>query len=100
VGKLFNHGSLAALIRDRLSSSNALEDVLQETLVHAWSGLRVQAPKNVRAWLYQVARNRCSDYLRSTQRRERFVETDALATIVNRFGVAQSRQRQATTCGR
>ena len=87
--------SLAALIRDRLGSDDSVEDVLQETLVHAWSGLRVRGPKNVRAWLYQIARNRCSDYLRSTQRRERFVETDTLAMIVNRFGVAAARQRRA-----
>ena len=44
--------SLAALIRDRLGSHDAGEDVLQETLVHAWSGLRVRGPNNVRAWLY------------------------------------------------
>ena len=87
--------SLAALIRDRLGSHDAGEDVLQETLVHAWSGLRVRGPNNVRAWLYQIARNRCSDYLRSTQRRERFVETETLAMMVNRFGVAEARQRRA-----
>ena len=32
--------SLAALIRDRIGAVDAVEDVLQETLVHAWSGLR------------------------------------------------------------
>ena len=48
--------SLAALIRDRIGSADAVEDVLQETLVHAWKGLRLQAPRHVRAWLYQVAR--------------------------------------------
>ncbi len=87
--------SLAALIRDRLGSADAVEDVLQETLVHAWSGLRVQGPRNVRAWLYQVARNRCSDYLRSTQRRECFVEAEALAMMANRFRVAEAHQRRA-----
>ena len=49
----------------------------------------------MRAWLLQVARNRCRDYFRSTQRRELFVETEALAPMVNRFGVAQARQREA-----
>ena len=93
--------SLAALIRDRigirdrLGSMEAVEDVLQETLVQAWLGLRVRSPGNVRAWLYQVARNRCVDYLRSTQRRERFVESEELAAIINRFGVPSARQRRA-----
>ena len=87
--------SLAALIRDRIGSAGAVEDVLQETLVHAWKGLRLQAPRHVRAWLYQVARNRCADYLRSSQRRERFVEAEELATMINRFGVPAARQRQA-----
>lgn len=73
----------------------AVEDVLQETLVHAWSGLRDRAPRHVRAWLYQVARNRCVDYLRSAQRREQFVESEELATMINRFGVPKARQRRA-----
>lgn len=87
--------SLAALIRERIGAVDAVEDVLQETLVHAWSGLRDQAPRHVRAWLYQVARNRCADYLRSVQRREQFVESEELATMLNRFGVPTARQRRA-----
>ena len=87
--------SLAALIRDRIGSADAVEDVLQETLVHAWLALRFQAPRHVRAWLYQVARNRCADYLRSSQRRERFIEAGELALAVNRSGVPAARQRQA-----
>lgn len=87
--------SLVALIRDRIGAVDAVEDVLQETLVHAWSGLRDQAPRHVRAWLYQVARNRCADFLRSAQRRERFVDSGELATMINRFGVPSARQRRA-----
>ncbi|MXY97610.1 MAG: RNA polymerase sigma factor, partial [Gemmatimonadetes bacterium] len=81
--------------RDRIGAVDAVEDVLQETLVHAWSGLRDRSPRHVRAWLYQVARNRCADFLRSAQRRERFVESEDLATIINRFGVPVARQRRA-----
>lgn len=87
--------SLDALIRDRIGAVDAVEDVLQETLVHAWSGLRIRAPRHVRAWLYQVARNRCADFLRSAQRRERFVDSEELATMINRFGVPTARQRRA-----
>jgi RNA polymerase sigma-70 factor (ECF subfamily) len=87
--------SLGALIRDRLGSADAVEDVLQETFMRAWSGLRVQEPGNVRAWLYQVARNRCNDFLRSAQRRERIVEAEKLALTVNRMGVADARGRRS-----
>jgi len=87
--------SLATLIRDRIGAVDAVEDVLQETLVHAWLGLRDRSPRHVRAWLYQVARNRCADFLRSAQRRERFVESEELATMINRFGVPTARQRRA-----
>ncbi len=87
--------TLIGLIRHRVGSGDQVQDVLQETLVHAWSGLRRDTPRDVRAWLLQVARNRCRDYFRSTQRRELFVETEALAPMVNRFGVAQARQREA-----
>lgn len=86
---------LSALVRARLGSGDAVEDVLQETLMRAWSGLRVQEPKNVRAWLYQVARNRCSDHLRSRQRRERIAGPEELALTVNRLGVADARRRRS-----
>lgn len=90
--------SLAALIGRRLGATgtvDAVEDLLQETFVQAWTGLGSLSPRDVRAWLYQVARNRCSDYLRSPQRREQFVDDDALATMVNRMGVVDARRRRA-----
>ena len=87
--------TLVGLIRHRVGPGDQVQDVLQETLVHIWSGLRRDTPRDVRAWLLQVARNRCRDYFRSTQRRELFVETEVLTPMVNRFGVAQARQREA-----
>ena len=85
---------LASLIGYRIGAGDQVQDVMQETLVHAWSALRRETPRDVRAWLLQVARNRCRDYFRSTQRRELFVDSEALAPMVNRLGVAQARQRQ------
>ena len=87
--------TLAGLIRSRIGCGDQVQDVLQETLVHIWSGLRRDTPRDVRAWMLQVARNRCRDHYRSTQRRELYVETEALAPMVNRLGVAQARQREA-----
>ena len=91
--------SLAALIGRRLGATGdvaAVEDLLQETFVHAWRGLAPGSRelRNVRAWLYQVARNRCADYLRSAQRREDTVDDEALASMVNRLGVVDDRQRR------
>lgn len=85
--------SLAALVRARLGPVEAVQDVLQETLVHAWTGLRSREPRDVRPWLYQVARNRCSDHLRSSAHREYAVDDETLATMVNRLGVADVRRR-------
>lgn len=85
--------SLLALIRSRVGPVDAVQDVLQETLVHAWTGLRAGAPRDIRAWLYQVARNRCSDYLRAPRHREYPVGDETLAGMVNRLGVADARRR-------
>lgn len=89
--------SLATLIGRRLGTAgtvDAVEDVLQETLVQVWRGLASQSPGSVRAWLYQVARNRCSDFLRSSERRERLVDDESLAVMVNRLGAADARRRR------
>ena len=86
---------MAALIRSRIGSGEQVQDVLQESLVHVWRGLRRDTPRDVRPWLLQVARNRCRDYFRSPQRRELYVRTETLAPLVNRLGIALSRQREA-----
>ncbi|MDE2889228.1 MAG: sigma-70 family RNA polymerase sigma factor [Gemmatimonadota bacterium] len=86
---------LAGLIRSRIGSGEQVRDVMQETLVHAWSGLRRDTPRDVRPWLLQVARNRCRDYFRSPQRRELYVGSEVLTPLVNRSGLAQSREREA-----
>ena len=89
--------SLAALIGRRLGAAgtvDAVEDLLQEAFLQAWRGLGSQSPRNVRAWLYQVARNRCSDFLRSSQRRERAVDDESLAVMVNRLGATDAEQRR------
>lgn len=88
---------IAALIRSRIGSGEQVRDVMQETLVHAWSGLRRNTPRDVRPWLLQVARNRCRDYFRSPQRRELYVGSEVLTPLVNRSGLAQSREREAAT---
>jgi RNA polymerase sigma-70 factor (TIGR02960 family) len=48
------------------------EDVVQETLLAAWRGLEAfEGRSSVRAWLHQIATNRCLDALRARSRRPR-----------------------------
>lgn len=86
---------LAALIRYTVVNPVDAEDVLQETLVDAWAGLRrLREPGNVRAWLMQVARNRCSDYFRSRERREISTESSELEDRIDALGHAYGRDRE------
>jgi RNA polymerase sigma-70 factor (ECF subfamily) len=53
-----------------LGSFHDAEDVLQETLLAAWQGLRgFEERASVRTWLYRIATNRCLNAIRSTRRR-------------------------------
>ena len=46
------------------------EDVLQDTLLAAWQGLRAfEGRASIRTWLYRIATNRCLNALRSASRR-------------------------------
>ena len=83
---------LAALIRRHIGERHHAEDVLQETLLKAWAGLpQLRDPRKVRAWLLQVARNRCRDFYKSSQRRHRPTDDRELESKINRFGRAAAR---------
>lgn len=86
--------SLLALIRSRLGPVDAVADVLQETLVQAWKGMRVHEPREPRAWLYQVARNRCRDHLRGAERRESPTDDRMLTVMVDRRGSVDVKRRR------
>ena len=87
---------LVALVRNQIHDPDHAEDVLQETLLDAWVGVRrLRRPASVRAWLLQVARNRCRDFYRSSQRREKATEDRALKRMMNRFGRVLGQQREA-----
>ena len=53
-----------------LGSLQDAEDVLQDTLLAAWQGLRgFEGRASIRTWLYRIATNRCLNALRSASRR-------------------------------
>jgi RNA polymerase sigma factor (sigma-70 family) len=88
---------LARLARARGIEPDAIEDVIQETLLEAWSHLdRLHSPAGFRPWINEICRNVCRravrrqavDLLRqvrllqptsATEYREGTVETDLLA---------------------
>ena len=82
-------GPLAALIRRWVADSHHAEDVLQETLLQAWRSLgQIKKPDYLKAWLIQIARNRCRDHFKSSQRRHKPAEVAILEVYVNRRGRA------------
>jgi RNA polymerase sigma-70 factor (TIGR02960 family) len=57
-----------------LGSLQDAEDVVQETLLAAWRGLKgFEGRSSLRAWLYRIATNRCMNVLRDRARRPREV---------------------------
>src|SRR5687768_11502788 len=58
-----------------LGSLQDAEDMLQETLLAAWRGLKgFEGRASLRAWLYRIATNRCLNALRDRERRPREVQ--------------------------
>ena len=57
----------------RLTGSfDEAEDLVQETLLHAWrSRDQLEDKSGLRAWLYKIATNTCLDFLRRLERRPR-----------------------------
>ena len=86
------HPVLAGYIRSRIGRSDDAEDVLQETLIAAWSGLaQLREPGSVRAWLLQVAANRCRDYFKARGRRDMPSDERDLEAYASRFGMRRDR---------
>ncbi len=86
---------LAIQIRYLLDNTEDAEDILQETLLDAWTGIgRLRDPGKFRGWLLQIARNRCRDFHRSKQRRDLPTERGELEQIASRSSLAQAHQQK------
>ena len=60
-----------------LGSVQDAEDLVQETLLSAWRGLkRFEGRSSLRAWLYRIATNRSLNALRDARRRPRLQDAD------------------------
>ena len=79
---------LQAIIRSRTETTEQadVEDILQDTLLQAWSSLVRETPGNFRPWLYQLTRNRCIDWIRAKTRIRRVNEVLAPQRSVDRRG--------------
>ena len=79
---------LLSLIRSRLGTNEQadIEDVTQDTLLQVWLSLTRSTPSNFQAWLYQLARNRCTDWLRSKAKTKNIRDALTVRHFVDRRG--------------
>ena len=79
---------LLSLIRSRLGTNEQadIEDVTQDTLLQVWLSLTRSTPSNFQAWLYQLARNRCTDWLRSRAKTKNVRDALTVRQLVDRRG--------------
>ncbi len=90
--------TLARYIRHQVPNAEDAEDVFQETLLAAWLGLgRLRETGSVRAWLIQVARNRCRDHFRRRGHLDVPMDSRELEHFASRFGLSQHRRSQTMT---
>lgn len=79
---------LQAIIRNRTETSEQadVDDILQDTLLQAWSNLVRETPVNFQPWLYQLTRNRCADWIRARNRTRKIDEALSPLLFVDRRG--------------
>jgi RNA polymerase sigma-70 factor, ECF subfamily len=53
-----------------LGDADAAADLVQDSLVKAYTRLATCDPERFAAWLFRILRNRCKDYLKSRRRRD------------------------------
>lgn len=82
VGPVFQEyeGKLEAFIRKRVSDEEDSKDLLQQVLLKLFRHCeKLEAVKNMQAWVYQLTRNTLNDYYRETARKQAYSQ-------LNEFG--------------
>jgi RNA polymerase sigma-70 factor (ECF subfamily) len=75
--------TLRQFLAGRIGRRDAVEDIVQDTLLGAWTALPGFEPRvRFRTWLLRIAANKTADYLRSVVRRDRYEEPLESETIV------------------
>ncbi|MES2464644.1 MAG: RNA polymerase sigma factor [Armatimonadota bacterium] len=68
--------TLHRFLAGRIGRRDAVEDIVQETLLGAWTALPGFEPRvRFRTWLLRIAANKTADYLRLAVRRDRYEES-------------------------
>ena len=81
-----HEGDLSLVIRRYVSDPHHADDVLQETLLAAWRALPdMREPERFHAWITQIARRRCLDFLRARSRTETPTEPDEIENAAERL---------------
>ena len=80
---------LLTLIRIRLNTRERadIEDVLQDTLIQAWLSLTRTTPSNFQSWLYQLGRNRCTDWVRMRTKAQKARDAISVPGSLDRRGI-------------
>ena len=74
--------ALAGLVRRYVPNPDHADDVLQTTLIQAWTGLaNLNAPEKFGAWLLRITRHRCLDFLKTDRRYEKTTDSDELDSL-------------------
>ena len=66
-------GPLYGLLKDKLQHAD-IDSVIQESIFELWKNFRIDRGPSVRALLFQIARNKCSDVLRRTYRQRELID--------------------------
>ncbi len=87
---------MASVVRRYVRDVHQADDILQETLLQAWTGLEtLRDPDAVASWLAQIARNRARDHVRAAAQRHDPTEPTELEQLVSRYGRDTVRRSEA-----